>query len=167
MPKTYIVTAEQGAEAARARKKTKDKQTDQRLHAVQLRGEGKKNEEIAEWLGTSSDMVSRWVSIYMRGGIKALLSKKRGGNHRNMSIEAERELLATFEERANAGQVVEVSEIKQAYEGLLGRKISSGQIYYVLARHKWRKTKPRSQHPKKATPEVIEASKKLTVRSMN
>jgi transposase len=167
MPKTYQVTAEQGAEVARARKKTKDKQTDQRLHAVQLRGEGKKNEEIAERLETSTDMVSRWVSQYMKGGIEALQPKKRGGNHRNMSIEAERELIARFEEQAKAGQVVEVSEIKRAYEGMLGRKISSGQIYYVLARHKWRKIKPRSQHPKKANPEAIEASKKLTVRSAN
>jgi transposase len=135
MPKTYIVTAEQGAEVAKARKRTKDKQTDKRLYAVQLRGEGKKNEEIAERLETSSDMISRWVSSYMKGGIEALLPKKRGGNHRNMSIETERELLATFEERAKAGQIVEISEIKQAYEALLGRKISSGQIYYVLARH--------------------------------
>ncbi|MDE7249890.1 MAG: winged helix-turn-helix domain-containing protein, partial [Lachnospiraceae bacterium] len=33
-------------------------------------------------------------------------------------------------------------------------------IYCVLKRHGWRKVMPRSRHPKKASEEVIETSKK-------
>jgi len=51
-------------------------------------------------------------------------------------------------EKAEAGQIAEVS-----YEEKVGHSIHSGQIYYVLKRHNWRKVKPRSRHPQKASPE--------------
>jgi len=162
MPKTYTVSKEQAEEVSKLRKTIGDKQVDKRLRAVQLRGEGKKNQEIAETLETSSDVISQWVSAFAKGGAEALLPKKRDGHHRNMSYEEEAALLAEFEERAEAGQIVEVSEIKRKYEEQVGHSIGSGQIYFVLARHNWRKIKPRSCHPKKASPEVIETSKKLT-----
>lgn len=68
-------------------------------------------------------------------------------------------------ESAQAGQLVEVSAILRAYEEKTGRTLekSHGQIYYVLKRHGWRKVMPRSKHPNKASDEVIEASKKLTL----
>jgi transposase len=162
MPKTYNISREQAAELAEARKGNHDKQVEKRLRAAELRGEGKKNEEIAAQLETSKDMISRWVSWYIKGGLSALLPKKREAHRRNMSYAEEASLLGGFEERAQAGQVVEVSEIKAAYVEKVGHPISNGQIYRVLKRHGWRKIKPRSKHPKKATPEVIEASKKLT-----
>lgn len=165
MPKTYKITAKDAEEISKLRKGINDKQVDKRLRAVQLRGEGKKNKEIAEILETSSDVVSIWISEYAKGGAEALLPKKRGGNHRNMSYDEEAALLAEFETRANAGELVEISEIKQKYEEKCGHTIGSGQIYFVLARHNWRKVKPRSRHPKKASPEVIETSKKLTLES--
>ena len=167
MPKTYRLTEADVSQVKKAREMNRDKQADKRLRAVQLRGEGKKNEEIAATLETSSDMISFWVCAYAKGGIGALLPKKREGHHRNISFEDEAKLLATFEERANAGQVVEVSEIKQKYQDLVGHVIGSGQIYFVLARHNWRKIKPRSRHPKKASNEAIDASKKLTLGSKN
>ena len=116
MPKTYRITSEQVAELADARGKNRDKQVEKRLHAVQLRGSGKTNAEIGKQLATSSDVVSRWVSSYARGGIGALLAKPRGGNRRNMSIAEEAALLAPFKELAAAGQIVEVSAIKCAYK---------------------------------------------------
>ena len=42
----------------------------------------------------------------------------------------------------------------------IGHSIGTSQIYYVLHRHGWRKVMPRSRHPKKASEEVIETSKK-------
>jgi len=167
MPKTYKISAEEATEIANLRKTIQDTQVNKRLRAVQLRGEGKKNEEIGGIIEASSDMVSVWVSVYAKGGVQALLPRKRGGNRRNMSYEEESALLSEFEERANAGQIVEVSEIKQRYEEKVRHSIGGSQIYRVLARHQWRKVKPRSRHPKKASPEVIEASKKLKTESGN
>ena len=78
-----------------------------------------------------------------------------------MSVEEEADILQPFYARAEKGEIIEVSEIKKAYQEKVDHKISSSQIYYVLRRHGWRKIMPRSKHPKKATPEAIEASKKL------
>lgn len=165
MPKTYKITGVQMTEVGEARRTNRDKQVEKRLHAIQLRGEGKKNTEIAEQLETSSDVVSRWVSLYVKGGLSLLLPKKREARRRNMSYAEEEAILAGFEEQAQLGRVVEVSDIKAAYEKKVGHSIGGGQIYRVLKRHGWRKIKPRSRHPKKASDEAIEASKKLTNES--
>jgi transposase len=167
MPKTYRINAEQVAEIKEARSLNKSKEVDRRLRAVQLRGEGMSNEEIATIVEVTSDAVSRWVASYVKYGINTLLEKERIGYHRNMSYEEEKALLEPFVERANAGQIVEVSEIKHAYMEAVGHSIGAGQIYRVLKRQGWRKVKPRSRHPKKATPEVMEASKKLTIGCSN
>lgn len=79
-----------------------------------------------------------------------------------MSFEEESELLSGFFEQAQKGQIVEVSKIKKAYVEKAGHDIGNGQIYYVLKRNSWRKVMPRSKHPKKASDEAIETSKKLT-----
>ena len=63
--------------------------------------------------------------------------------------------------------MVEISEIKAAYQEAVGHSIGTAQIYYVLHRHKWRKVMLRSRHPKKASEEVVETSKKLTPESQN
>lgn len=167
MPKTYTISKDDIRVVEELRKNNKDKQVDKRLHAVKLRGEGKKNRAIAEQLETSADMISRWISTYTKGGAEALLPKARLGRPTSISYDEEAQLLAEFEAKAAAGQIVEVSDIKVAYEEKVGHSIGSGQIYYVLKRHEWRKIKPRSRHPKKASPEVIDASKKLTLESKN
>ena len=48
MPKTYKISAENAIEIEEIRKTITDKKVDRRLHAVQLRGEGLTNHEIAE-----------------------------------------------------------------------------------------------------------------------
>lgn len=161
MPKKYKISDEETKKIKEVRKRIKDKKVDKRLHAVQLRGEGMKNQEIAEKLDTTHRMVSSWVSAYAKGGIEALLAKKRIGNHRNMSFEEEKEFLSKYFIQAEKGQIVEVNEIKKEYIEKVGHSISNEQIYRVLHRHNWRKVMPRSKHPKKASEEAIEASKKL------
>lgn len=161
MPRTFKISETQTKEITSMRKTITDKKIDKRLWAVQLRGEGMKNPKIAEKLDASAKVVSRWVSMYYKGGIEALMGGKFGGNRRNISLEEETQLLAEFKTRAKNGQLVEIGEIKQAYENLVGHNIGTGQIYRVLQRHGWRKVMPRSKHPNKANDEAIEASKKL------
>lgn len=167
MGKAYTISMEQAEEIKEKRKNVKNKQVDKRLHAVQLRGEGLKNDEIAEKLDTSSKVVSRWICSYFKFGIESLLEKERIGMHRNMSYDEEEEFLSQFADKAEQGQIVEISEIKKAYEEKIGHKTGHGQIYFVLHRHGWRKVMPRSKHPKKASSEAIEASKKLKQNTKN
>ena len=164
MPKTYKISTKNVAEIKEKRKTIKDKKVDRRLYAVQLRGENKTNQEIAEKLDTSAKMVSQWVSAYINNGIDALLPKKRIGTHRNLSVEEEEKLLSAFNEQAKSGQIVNVNELKAAYIEKVGHSIGGSQSYRVMHRHNWRKVMPRSKHPKKADDEAIKASKKLNLK---
>ena len=167
MGKAHTISGKQAAEIAEVRKTITDKKVDKRLHAVQLRGEGLDNPTIALKLDTSPKVVSNWVSSYAKKGIESLMRGKFGGNRRNMSIAEETAFLEPFKNAAETGQIIEVSEIKAAYEKKVGHSIGGSQIYYVLRRHGWRKVMPRSKHPKKAGEEEIESSKKLKPKSKN
>ena len=159
----YTISEEESNEIAKARATIKDKQADKRLYAVELRGRGKSNREIAEKLDTSAKVVSHWVSIYKHGGLEVLKGKKRESHNWNISYEEEEKILSQFKEKAEKGQIVEVSEIRKAYDKAVGHATSPTHIYAVLKRHNWTKKMPRSRHPKKASKEAIEASKKLNL----
>jgi len=166
MPKRYQISAEQVEELEKARRENKEINVDKRLKALLLHAKGESRKEIAEKTEYAKTYISELVSRYCNHGINAIIENKYGGNHRNMSVEEEEALLKPFREAAEAGQIVEISAIRSAYEQAIGRSLENnhGQIYYVLHRHGWRKVMPRSRHPKKASKEVIEASKKLTLR---
>lgn len=158
----YVITKEEAELIREYRKKVKDKREDKRLYAVQLRGEGMKNDEVAEKLDSDKRVISSWVRRYKEKGLEGLLTKKRTtGGHYNLTFEEEAELLKPFEERAQKGEMIETGEIKEAYRKVVGHSIGGGQIYMVLKRHGWRKIMPRSRHPKAADKEAVEASKKL------
>ena len=162
MPKTYRFTDAQKEEVQKALKQVKKATLSRKLQILDLRVRGYKNAEIAQITGYSRKRVSAIVCIYAKQGIGYFLQENRkSGNRRNMSYEEEAELLAQYEQQAEAGQIVETSEIRKAYENKVGHRIGGQQIYLVLARHGWRKVMPRSKHPKKANDEAIEASKKL------
>lgn len=160
MAKAYKITEEISNEIRMIRKKIKNKSEDIRLHAVELRGLGKKNKEIAEILVIHEKVVSKWISIFSNQGTQGLMNKPKGGNHRNMTFEQEEEFLKQFEERAKKGELLSTNEIKEAYIESVGHSIGHEQIYRVLKRHGYRKIMPRSRHPKKASDEEIEQSKK-------
>lgn len=160
MAKAYKITEEISNEIRIIRKKIKNKSEDVRLHAVELRGLGKMNKEIAEILDVHEKSVSKWISIFANQGIKGLMNKPKGGNHKNMTFEEEEEFLKQFEERTEKGELLSTKEVKEAYIKLVGHSIGHEQIYRLLRRHGYRKIMPRSRHPKKAGDEEIEQSKK-------
>lgn len=164
MKAKYKITAENAKEIKEYRKKIKDKTTDRRLQAVQLLGEGYTPKEICQKLDADKRQVSYWASRYCQFGIKGLDGQKGGRKRENISFEEEKALLEQFKEKAEQGQIIEVSEIREAYEKAADKPIHPNQIYAVLHRHSWRKVMPRSKHPKKANEEAIEASKKLKLK---
>lgn len=154
------ITAEEYEQIVAAEKATQDKKISRKLRVLIMRYEGCDNKTIAERVGISKTRVVHLVGEYFKTGLAEYARMKYGGNHRNMSFEKEEVILQQFLERAKAGQVVTVQEIKQAFDEELGRDTGRGYIYMLLARHDWRKVMPRSRHPKKADDETIEASKK-------
>jgi transposase len=162
--KMYRIREEDSKKLRMEMKKAPNILAYRKMEAVALRGEGKKNEEIGEITGFHPDMAGRYAKEYLEGGIAGLLSDgRRGGNHRNASESEEEEFIAKFEETANKGKVVTVDEIAAAYDKRFGKEHKSkSTVYYLLHKLGFRKVMPRSKHPNSATPEAIEASKKLT-----
>ena len=161
MAKSYEISQSQLLEIEAARKKNRNKNVERRLYVLVMRAEGKSLEEISEKTGYHISTASKLIARYMRDGISAIAENHYKGNRRNMSFEEEAAILVPFIERAERGEMVDIKEIAAAYQKAVPHKISDTQIYYVLHRHGWRKIMPRSRHPKKASEEAIEASKKL------
>ena len=160
MRKKYEISKGNAAEIKEYRQKVKDKYVDRRLYALQLLGEGEKTKEIAKKLDVDKRQISLWAKKFCeRGGINGFIKKPGGRFRENMIYEDEEKLLEHFKEQAEKGQIIDISEIKAAYDKLVGRKTNPRLIYVVLRRHNWRKVMPRSKHPQKADEEAIEASK--------
>lgn len=158
----YKFSEEQYEEIKAARRANKNKRIEKRLEVLQLRCEGKSQREIAEKTGFHRSYVCSLIKKYFDDGLQSVAENHYGGNRRNMSFEDEAEFLEQFTQKAEKGQMLDIHEIENAYREKVGHSIGSGQIYYVLHRHGWRKIMPRSRHPKKAGGEVIESSKKLS-----
>ena len=167
MASRYKFSEEEINEIARARKQNTRKQVERRLKALELTAQGMKSKEVASACDYHPAYITTLVAKYRKGGLEAIVGNHYTGNRRNMSVEEEAAILEPFKKDAEAGKQVEISEIEAAYQKAVGHSIGTSQIYYVLHRHGWRKVMPRSRHPRKADEEVIEASKKLTMKSKN
>ena len=168
MPKTHAFTESQQKEVEWLLQKTTDTKLYKKLEVLKLRIEGYKNAEISKITGYSKSRTSALVCIYANKGIDYFKKEHRlGGNRRNIPYEEEAKLLSAYEQSARNGNIITVGEVKKAYDEKCGHKSGPGTIYKILKRHKWRKVMPRSKHPKKASDEAIEASKKLTLNTKN
>ena len=158
----YEITSEQQAEIEAARKKNRNKKIETKLRILSLRAGGKTLKEISEITEYHFTNVSKIISQFIHRGLSYMLQCHYLGNHRNMTCEQEEAVLAPYREKAEKGEIVSVAEI--AHQTAVGHTISPTHIYAVLKRHDWRKVMPRSRHPRKASEEAVEASKKLRSR---
>jgi len=122
----------------------------QRIQCVLIRATlGSTAAEIAQLLGWSTATVHVIHSRWAREGDAVFELRGRGGRHHQyLSVEQERELLAPFVARAQAGGVLNVAEIQRAYVEHTGRRVAPSTVYRLLDRHGWRKVTPRPRHPK-------------------
>lgn len=122
----------------------------QRIQMVLLRESGMAQPAIAGAMGVSLSTVNRAHMAYDHGGIKALKLKPSGGRKReNMTLAEEKALLARFAKAAGAGEMLNIHDLKRAYEQAIGHGTSNSTVYNLLDRHRWRKLMPRPFHPKR------------------
>ncbi len=68
-------------------------------------------------MGVSLSTVNRAHMAYDHGGVKALKPRLNGGRKReNMTLEEEKALLARFAKAAGAGEMLNIHDLKVAYE---------------------------------------------------
>jgi len=106
-------------------------------------------EVIAQATGLSVATVRCYHSRYRHQGAAALTGPGKGGaHHRNLSVSEEDGLLEPFLDSAQRGGMLEVGQIRAAYEKAVGHAVPKSTVYRMLARHGWRKLAPRPRHPK-------------------
>lgn len=122
----------------------------QRIQCVLIRATlGSSAVEIAQLLGWSTATVHVMHSRWAKEGESIFDVRARGGRHHQyLTPEQEQELLAPFVERAQAGGMLTVTEVQQAYRERSGKEVARSTIYRLLGRHGWRKVVPRPRHPK-------------------
>jgi len=156
-----LLSEEQKASLKHLLSKTQTKANFQRVQCIWLRASlNLSSSDTGIAVGWSQSTVKIIQSRYLREGEKVLLGKGRGGRrYSNLTEQEEDDLLSSFLEKARAGGVLVVGEIKAAYEKGVGKQVPKSTVYRMLARHGWRKIAPRPKHPK-AEKSVQEAFKK-------
>jgi len=138
----------------------------QRIQMILLRESGMAQLAIADAMGVSLSTVNRAHMAYDHGGIKALKPKPSGGRKReNMTLAEEKTLLRHFAKAAGAGEMLNIHDLKAAYEKAIGHATSNSTVYNLLARHGWRKLMPRAFHPKR-DPAAQKAFKKTAFQML-
>lgn len=122
----------------------------QRIQCVLIRATlGSSAAEIAQLLGWSTATVHVLHSRWAKEGEAIFDVHGRGGRHHQyLTPLEEQELLAPFVQRAEAGGMLTVAEVQQAYSQRAGKEVARSTIYRLLQRHGWRKVLPRPRHPK-------------------
>ena len=122
----------------------------QRIQMLLLRESGMTQPVIAAALGVSLSTVNRAHMAYDGGGLQGLRPKPIGGRQReNMTLAKEKALLARFAKAAGAGEMLNIHDLKAAYEQAIGHRTSNSTVYNLLVRHGWRKLMPRPFHPQR------------------
>lgn len=122
----------------------------QRIQCVLIRATlGSSAAEIGRLLGWSTATVHVMHSRWAKEGEAIFDVRARGGRrHQHLTEQQEQELLAPFVQRAQAGGMLTVAEVQQAYRDSVGADVARSTIYRLLQRHGWRKVVPRPRHPK-------------------
>jgi len=143
----------------------RDKQLNlyRKMEVLDYAVKGLSNKEISELTDYTVQRVSSLIRIYLETGISYFTEEHRkGGNRRLLTLEEEVKIIEKYRKDAINGKVITLNEMKEDYDKARGKVVPISTFYYFLKRHEWRRVMPRGQHPKKASDEVIEASKKLT-----
>jgi len=132
-----------------ALRQAKSKAEFQRIQCLWLRASlGLNADQVATALGWQPTSVRRLQAQYLKEGEQVLRAVGRGGRrNQNLTVEQERQLLTQFSTQAEEAGMLEVSQIKRAYEETLGHPVPKSTVYRMLARHGWRKIAPRRRHP--------------------
>jgi transposase len=96
--------------------------------------------QIARAIGWKSPSVRRIQSRYCKEGAQCFLGKQRGGRRReNIHFERECTIVDKFLRRLRRGGVLNISQLRSAYEFSVGKAVSLSTIYRLIHRHGMRR----------------------------
>ena len=119
-------------------------------------------EYLADITGYSKANVYKIVQQFNNSKEPDVTTKPRGGRRRElMSIEQERELMKSLENKALKGEILSGKDIRKIVEQKINKPVSDDYIWDLFKRNGWTKHSPRPHHPKKNIKEQEEFKKNL------
>ncbi len=129
-----------------------------------LIGEGENVQTVAKLTLYHPNWVYELVKQFCTKTFEEFVKETRGGNnHRNLSDEQEIKILNKFKEKAEKGQVINLSEIKNEYEEIRGKETANSTFYNFLDRMGWRRVMPRGEHPFSKTAQMHKIVVRLVI----
>lgn len=113
--------------------------------------QAKTAKEIAEFLGLNKSKLYRIIQSYNKDGINWRDKKHWGGRRdatSHLTIEQERELMNSLQDKASKGLLLTASDIRKQVELKVGKVVSDDYLWDLFKRHNWRKKSPMPKHPK-------------------
>jgi transposase len=109
-------------------------------------------EQTAKVLGVGRATVARLQRAFRQreqGPRNPEKSRTWGGRRRALLTQAEEKgFLASWEERAQGGELVVLSSLRTALAEKVGHGVAPSVLYRLMARNGWRKVAPDTRHPK-------------------
>ena len=148
---TKIIPHLSEAELIQLQKKIKSSWRVQQIQVIiNAQRKNQSAEKLAAYSSLSKHRITQLLRAYNKHGIKIFETKGQGGRkYGYLSLEQEKEFLASFRKKAIAGEIITVALIQAAYEKKIGKQVAKSTVYRLLKRHDWRKVVPRPHHPKK------------------
>jgi len=107
------------------------------------------DQTIGQLIGRSRPTVVRLRKRFRESCSDQASRRNRGGRRYGyLTLEQELQFLSPFFDQASQGGILIASEIKRAYEAVVGHNVAKTTVYRMLDRHGWRKIMPRPRHPK-------------------
>ena len=123
-------------------------------------------EETAALLGVGRATVPRLQAQFGAQVAAQRIARRSWGGRRQalLSVAEEKAFISNWQAKAEAGELIVLSTMREALEKKLGRKVAPEVFYRLVRRHRWRKVAPDTRHPK-SDPVIQEEWKKKRCRS--
>jgi transposase len=117
-------------------------------------------ELVAPIVNLSVHSIYKIVEKYNLVGESSIVYKPKGGRRKAyLSLEEEKELFISLEDKASKGQIKTAGDIRLIVEKKVGRVISDDFLWDLFQRNGWKKKMPRPHHPKRSLEEQLEFKK--------
>ena len=104
--------------------------------------------EISNITGLSVSSVNNIHSLYNKHGERAVYCGNRGGRNNSYQTEAEESMfLERYKSISLSGKIATISSLQADLEKFLSRPVHKSGVYKLLNRNRWRKIRPRPEHP--------------------
>ena len=117
-------------------------------------------EVLAPLIVLSVHSIYKIVEKYNIEGVSPIFYKPKSGRRKAyLTLEQEKELFISLEDKASKGKIIAADDIRLIVEKKVGHTISDDYLWDLFQRNGWKKKMPRPHHPKRSLEDQLEFKK--------